>query len=355
VLYDDTNPNSINDAIPTGVPTSGQRNALCWAITTWLDQYAQAKTIKIRQASVLSQAWDAIQTSIVNAYGFLNNVLGFIVPDNLFSCVVDNASALSALANATEMEKVKCKIYNELDGIALLEGSLEGAINAAVGSLTGVAQDIACLLDNDYSLAHALNFFFLYGRALDESLTATCDCGVTYDWCYEWDFTVSNGDFTIYNFYGLASGVWTNGIGWQSQDKSSSGFQYRSLTLKSNVFTAIASNVVEWGWEGDYEFGHFEVGGANPDLTAMVALRNSNNAYLHWDSVTACDHPDYSGSPVEHVYSGLKSQTGTFFYPAWYVSNDNIAPTTLSGTLTIRKMWLKGTGTMPNFTGGSAC
>lgn len=200
-LYDDTNPNSINDAIPTIPPDTDEKEALCWAIETWLNQYATAKTSKIRAASGLSQAWDAIQSTIVDAYGILNNVLGFLPLPDLFGCFVDNATALAALADSEAMELVKCKLYEELAGISLVEGSLEGAINAAVADLTDTAQDIACMLDNDYSLETALNFFFLYGRALDNDLTGDCSmCDEPTIYGYDdTDFTAEAGFYTFAN------------------------------------------------------------------------------------------------------------------------------------------------------------
>lgn len=175
--YDGTNPNSINASIPTIAPDAAEQDALCYAIQSWLKLYAEAKKSKIRATGFIGQAWNGLQSAIVGAYGVLNNNLGFIIPDNLFSCFVDNAAALSALSNADALEEVKCCLYDELEGIALLETSLEGAISACVGSLTGVAQDIACVLDNDYTEAMALNFFFIYGRAIDDSLSGDCDCG----------------------------------------------------------------------------------------------------------------------------------------------------------------------------------
>lgn len=251
-LYDDTNPNSINPAIPTIAPNAVEKDALCWTIETWLNLYAHAKTVKIKQASVLSQGWSAIQEAIVVAYGVLNNVFGFILPDDLFSCFVDNDTALAALANAVAMDEVKCSLYNDLSGIALLEGSLEGAINAAVASLTGTAQDIACLLDNDYSLAHALNFFFLYGRALDNSLAGDCSGCITSEMYIEYDFTVSNHGFTS------ADGTWTNGVGWTANVTGSGNPHQAAMTIVKTF-----SGSLPIGWAGGFIYDAWRNCGIN--------------------------------------------------------------------------------------------
>lgn len=194
--YDGTNPNSINASIPTDAPDDLQEfEALCYAIETWLNQYAQAKMSKLRAKNGLSQFWADVQAGIVAAYGGLNNVLGFILPDDIFGCFVSDNDAISALSDSAALDEVKCELYNELSEIALLETSLEGAINAAVGSLAGTAQDIACVLDNDYTEAHALNFYFIYGRALDNGLASDCSACIP-DYCREYDFRIDQKGFS---------------------------------------------------------------------------------------------------------------------------------------------------------------
>lgn len=195
--YDGTNPNSINDAIPTIAPDTTEKKALCYAIGAWVRLYCEAKKTKIRQSGSVAQAWDALQNAIVEAYGFLNNVIGFLLPDDLFSCFVSNDEALEVLSDESAIQEFICCLYDELRGIALLETSLEGAINACVASLTGNAQKVACVVDNDLNEQHTLNFFFLYGRALDAGIVDECACD---DFGYDdTDFTAEGGFYTFPN------------------------------------------------------------------------------------------------------------------------------------------------------------
>jgi hypothetical protein len=349
--FDGTNPNSINAAIPTTAPDATQKNALCYAITAWVELYVEAKKLKIRQAGFLSQSWDAIQQAIIGAYGVLNNVLGFIVPDDLFSCFVSNSEALTALSNTDAIQEVICAIYQELDGIALLETSLEGAINAAIGSLTGTAQDIACLLDNDLNEQHTLNFFFLYGRALDNSLSADCDCEL--EWCYEWDFTLGDGDWTLFAPYPPA-GVYSLGDGWQHTDVSNAGYIYRGVMIRSNVFTNGVYTLTEVEFEADYEFGHVEVH-TTPDLYTLIRFYASGDIAA-WSGSEA-SVPSFSGAPVTHSIAPVDGWTGTIGSIAFEImsSNDNQDPVIASGSVTLKRIRTKGTGTMPPFTGGVVC
>lgn len=174
-------------------------------------------------------------------------------------------------------------------------------------------------------------------------------------WCYEWDFTTSNGGFVLHNPYGIAAGEWQDGVGWVYQDKSLAGYLYRAVTLRTASFASFASNITEWYWEGDYTYGKFEIGGGNPDIAAMNAMYNSNNGIMYITTATEASIPSYSGTPIEHTKEGLKSQTGTYFWFQWYSSNDNINPVSAAGNVVIRKLRLKGTGTTPALTGGTAC
>jgi hypothetical protein len=197
----DGNPNSINPAIPVTEPDlAKEENALCFAIGAWVRLYCENKKVAIRQSSFLSQAWNALQNAIEGAYGVISNVTGFNLLDDLFSCFVDNASALTALDDESAKTDIICCLYGELKDIALLENSLEGAINACLGSLVGTAHDLLCLISNDLNLQHVLNFFYIYGRALDRQQSGEileCECE-SWDYSYiEYDFSISDWGFTV--------------------------------------------------------------------------------------------------------------------------------------------------------------
>lgn len=199
----DGNPNSINPAIPTDEPDlASEENALCHAIGAWVRLYCENKKVAIRQSSFLSQAWNALQNAIEGAYGLISNVTGFNLLDDLFACFVDNATALAALDDESAKSDIICCLYGELKDIALVENSLEGAINACLGTLAGTAHDLLCLMSNDLNLQHTLNFFYIYGRSLDRQTQGEvleCECE-TWQFSYlDFDFQYGSHGFAVVN------------------------------------------------------------------------------------------------------------------------------------------------------------
>lgn len=183
-----------------------------------------------------------------------------------------------------------------------------------------------------------------------------CDGCANAVWCYEWDFTANDGGFVGIDWFGTGGGNYVNGVGWQAADYTTAGFLYRRISIRTPVFTAIASNVTEWTIELDYQFGHLNVGGVACDNnTDMLTMRNSNQGTIYSYKCATAQQPSFSGTNLTKTQDGLKSQTGTFFGFQIYTSNDNQAPVTASGSATVRKIRLKGTGTMPAFTGGQSC
>lgn len=245
-------PQDINPLIPDALPNAGERNALCHAIGAWVRLYCEAKKSEIRQASFLSQAWNAIQTAIVNAYGLIDNTMGFIIGHDLFSCFVSNSEALAALSDETAIENLICCLYDELSGITLLQGSLEGALNACSGN------DLVCLILNDLNLQHELNFFYIYGRTLERQNGGEifeCDCEVFDRMYIEYDFTVSSHGFTS------TDATWQAGVGWVGNITQPSSGNYRAaativkqfpITGKifagGMVFSAVSNCGIEEHW-----------------------------------------------------------------------------------------------------------
>lgn len=182
-----------------------------------------------------------------------------------------------------------------------------------------------------------------------------CDGCANAVWCYEWDFLTSNGDFVLHSAFGSAAGQWVNGVGWQFTDTTTAGFLYRAVNIRTNTFASIASNITEFQIEMDYDFGHFDVFGVPFDTIQALTMRNSNNGVLYQTLAPEAQMSSWQGNPVIHTYSGLKSQTGTFFWFNPYSSNDNQSPVNASGNVVVKRIRLKGTGTMPAFTGGTVC
>jgi hypothetical protein len=217
-LYTDS-PQDIDPDIPEGIPpTTIERNALCHALNSWLQQYVEAKKAKLRSKNFMAQSWSAMQNAIVDAYGVLNNVVGWIIPDNLFSCFVDDATALTVLSDAAAIEDLQCCLFEEMRSVPLLTTTLAGAIAACVTSLSGTdAGKLACILDNDLNLQHTLNFYYVYGKTIERQAAGTvfdCPCpeptGITY---IEYDFEVSE-----HGFIALSTTNYVEGVGFVGQN-----------------------------------------------------------------------------------------------------------------------------------------
>lgn len=291
-MYVDS-PTDINPLIPTVAPDAAERNALCHAICAWLRLYCEAKKTAIRQSSFLSQSWNALQNAIVDAYGLLNNVVGFIVPDGLFSCFVSNAEALTALSDTALIDDLICCLYDELDGITLLQGSLAGALAACSGN------DLVCLLQNDMSLQHELNFFYIYGRTLERQNAGTifdCPCEDFGQMYIEYDFTVSN-----HGFYS-SNGTWQAGIGWVANVTSSGSDYTASMTIFKDFVGALPI-----GWAGGFVYDALSNCGIEQQGWAIAkdevsvgfgqigVINNGDDNHITWTRNTAVPY-----APVEY-------------------------------------------------------
>lgn len=299
----DGNPDSINPAIPVNEPAlAREENALCYAIGAWVRLYCENKKVAIRQSSFLSQAWNALQNAIEYAYGAISNVTGFNVLDDLFACFVDNDTALAALDDESAKSDVICCLYGELKDIALVENSLEGAINACLGSLVGTAHDLLCLMSNDLNLQHVLNFFFIYGRSLDRQQSGEvleCECETWQQMYIEYDFTISDWGFTS------SSGTWQEGIGWVANITSPSAGNYRgNMTIVKQlpaeaqiwagglVYSAI-SNCGITGHAWAYLNDGIQQGGGS-----IGSISNGDNIHRVWTNSTASPYNDETADEI---------------------------------------------------------
>jgi hypothetical protein len=213
-LYTDS-PQDIDPNIPTGNPDATEEIALCQSIAAWLNLYIETKSAQIRSRNQLQQAWDALNSAIYDAFEGIDNVFGWSITDSVFSCLVDASSALVAFEDTQAREDIVCCLFDELKDISLTTGSFDAAISACISSLTGTAQDILCLAENDNDLNHTLMFFYLYGRALTDGVATPCPCGTGFSYL-EYDFSVDNGGFSANN----GDTFYESGLYWDASDSN---------------------------------------------------------------------------------------------------------------------------------------
>lgn len=207
-LYDDT-PQSIGADIPGSAPNVIQKNALCYAIHSFVKLYASSKLCIIQSKNFLEIAWNELQNAINAVYNALENSMAFIYTPNLFSCFVDDAEAISVLQDASAIEELACFLYDELKVVTISQSNFDDALSAAAMSLSGNAGKLACIMQNDSNLTVYLNFLEAYQIALvrqiaGEELECPCEDATTY-WLLDMNFATGNQ-------YGTTSMLW-NGSG----------------------------------------------------------------------------------------------------------------------------------------------
>lgn len=159
-------PQSIGATIPTGTPDDEQKNALCAALLRFVKLYSSEKICVIQSRNFLEITWQNVEDAAESFYGStLDQMLGNW-SDNLFGCIVDVPTALTALADETAQEDLACFLLDELDGSAISESAFNTAIDNAAISMSGNAQKIACVMSEDYAESVALNFFQAYNTLL---------------------------------------------------------------------------------------------------------------------------------------------------------------------------------------------
>jgi hypothetical protein len=171
-------------------------------------------------------------------------------------------------------------------------------------------------------------------------------------WCYEWDFSIDSRNWVLAASF-PAVGSYSAGVGWLHTDNSVSGYTYRGVTIGSPIFPSAISNIVELQFVLDFEYGHFQV----PSATTYKAwIFGSGQEMYSWSTVVV--------SGIE--YQGTNVIVTVPFDPATTLSiaqlrlqllssNDNQPPQTASGSVTLKRIRVKGINTMPSFTGGQVC
>lgn len=219
LAYDGT-PQSIGTDIPAGAPTDTQNNALCYALSKFVLLYCSEKICTIQSKNWLEVAWTSVVDAAESFYdSTLDQMLG-VWSDNLFGCIVDVATALTALADTGAQETLACYLYDELKAVTMSKTNFDAAIDSAAITLSGNAQDIACVMSEDNSLTVYLNFLEGYNAALIKNgtdvLDCPCDSGTYRLW--KWDFTTQGQGEWFNDPVTPGNGTFVAGQGWKGTD-----------------------------------------------------------------------------------------------------------------------------------------
>jgi len=195
IAYDGT-PQSVAPLVPAAAPNEIADNALCYALNRFVELYASQKTCLIQSQNWLQSLLSDMANAANDFYNAATNlILPFYTP-NIFSCFVDDTAALAALADTAAHEELGCFLLDELMGVAMSQANFDAAILDAATTLTGNAQDIACLINNDNSERVYISFLQGYNIALERQYAANedleCPCLANTYWMWLIDF--ANGD-----------------------------------------------------------------------------------------------------------------------------------------------------------------
>jgi hypothetical protein len=143
---------------------------------------------KIQEKNFLQIAWDRIRTAGRDFYYEFVDQFGFVLNSDPYSCFVSDAEAMTALVDDAAIQAVACCILDSLKIVALSETVFNNAITSCAASLTGAAQKIACILENDNNLQVYLSFLESYNLALVSGDIFDCPCEDDYPnlvigWC----------------------------------------------------------------------------------------------------------------------------------------------------------------------------
>jgi len=169
--------------------------------------------------------------------------------------------------------------------------------------------------------------------------TISGDCGDCdeCEWCYEWDFTASDGGFVGFR------GDYSAGNGWS--------FDVGSGFVAATIYGSFDGiyGVTLTHWEADITMGGV-----------------SGNAYVsNWfltgsSTFNPIDYMDYLGTPTYpgyHAVNGLAEYTYDTALPSFSGNNIGIngVVNDEGATVLISRLRIRGLGTMPDFTGGTLC
>jgi len=233
IAYDGT-PQSVAPLVPAAAPNEIADNALCYALNRFVELYASQKTCLIQ-----SQNWlESLLSDMANAANdFYNAATNLILPfytPNIFSCFVDDTAAITALADTAAHEELACFLLDELMGVAMSQANFDAAILDAATTLTGNAQDIACLINNDNSERVYIAFLQGYNIALErqaDSQELDCPCLSDTYWLLVYDFSLGEHEFMP----GLSSNL-------EQAIYSGSYWQNRTSNPPNNAWCSILRN-----------------------------------------------------------------------------------------------------------------
>jgi len=290
-LYD-TTPQSIGASIPTGTPNSIERNALCAAINRYVALYCSTKLCLIQSKNFLEVFWTKMAAAANEFYEVASNLMSPIYSANISSCFVTDADAITALQDTAAMEEIACFIYDELKTVVIDEADFNTAVLDASTTLTGTAQDVACLMLLDNNVSIYISFLEAYNIALTQQSTGSadvdCPCETDTYWMLVQDFEQGQ-----HGWFPEGGAAIYSGDKWTSK-ASPSGASVRIIknldlpyVLKAAAMLSYNDGFTSQGGDAARFSGRVEQYAAgNETLLGNSGFRNTNLSLLYNEGIS---------------------------------------------------------------------
>lgn len=188
--HDDT-PQSVAPLVPAAAPNALEDNALCYAVNRFVEAYSSQKVCLIQSQNFVENLLSDFANAMNDFYNTAANLMLPFYSPNIFSCFVDDTAAITALTDTAAIEELACFLYDELSTVVMSQSNFDNAILDAATTLSGNAQDIACIMQNDNSETLYIAFLQSYNIALErQAANEDLDCPCVSDsfWMQYWDF-----------------------------------------------------------------------------------------------------------------------------------------------------------------------
>lgn len=231
-VYDGT-PGSINPSAPTTSfsDNNDRETALCMAAVRYVsermsDAWYQARAQLLLLAALYS---NPITRTLDKLVGGIS-----ILPAGLTAEAV-----IQAAENGSAIDDAGCGLADALKGDAISEAAFFTGIDSLSG--TGDVGTIYTILKASRGRSNYLYFLDLLGAAWDLVQAGVDDCPCNDEWCYDIDFTVTDGGFVS-----LGYGQWVAGTGWRGTNVGTGAESiYINRVLASFALTRLEITVVQ--------------------------------------------------------------------------------------------------------------
>lgn len=155
------------------------------------------------------------------------------------------------------------------------------------------------------------------------------DCDYCSAWCYEWDFTISDGDWYPQVISGLDFAVYSAGNGWSVRTQEDGCSQHSYQYMKYDI---AATNISKAEYEFATAIGGFDVIFFDQELSGSIVQRST----MGNGSATVHSTGDITPVTLDRLGVTLNKCGAP---SGWYMT----------------KLRVYGEGEMPAFTGGAVC